>query len=188
MENNKKDNILYIIFAFLGTLSALFLNIFPILFWGIFLFFLILLCLSLGTFGIFIIIAMIITVIISAVYIFGGKQPPFFYSLLSSYLISASCISSSALVCQYSSSYRLQDISVSQLIFKLLLYSFEKFNASRISVTVSSSCIISGLLSSFLPLVLPFPLSRNSLYRLLNPSLRSKNPQFYSKLLYNQFL
>ena len=73
MENNKKDNILYIIFAFLGTLPALFLNIFPILFWGIFLFFMILLCLSLGTFGIFIIIAMIITVIISAVYIFGGK-------------------------------------------------------------------------------------------------------------------
>ena len=66
MKNNKKDNILYIIFAFLGTLPALFLNIFPI-------FFLILLCLSLGILGIFIIIAMIITVIISAVYIFGGK-------------------------------------------------------------------------------------------------------------------
>ena len=78
MKNNKKDNILYIIFAFLGTLPALFLNVFPILFWGIFLFFLILLCLSLGIFGIFIIIVMIITVIISAVYIFGGKQPPFF--------------------------------------------------------------------------------------------------------------
>ena len=78
MKNNKKDNILYIIFAFLGTLPVLFLNIFPILFWGIFLFFLILLCLSLGILGIFIIIAMITTVIISAVYIFGGKQPPFF--------------------------------------------------------------------------------------------------------------
>ena len=73
MKNNKKDNILYIIFAFLGTLPAVFLNIFPILLWGLFLFFMILLCLSLGTFGIFIIIAMIITVIISAVYIFGGK-------------------------------------------------------------------------------------------------------------------
>ena len=73
MENNKKDNILYIIFAFLGTLPALFLNIFPILLWGIFLFFMILLCLSLGIFGILVIIAMIITVIISAVYIFGGK-------------------------------------------------------------------------------------------------------------------
>lgn len=73
MKNNKKDNILYIIFAFLGTLPALFLNIFPILLWGIFLFFMILLCISLGIFGILVIIAMIITVIISAVYIFGGK-------------------------------------------------------------------------------------------------------------------
>lgn len=73
MKNNKKDNILYIIFAFLGTLPVLFLNIFPILFWGIFLSFMIFLCLSLGILGIFIIIAMIITVIISAVYIFGGK-------------------------------------------------------------------------------------------------------------------
>lgn len=73
MKKDKKNNILYIIFSILGALPVLIFEAFPILIGLIILFFTVLLCLSLGTFGIFILIAMIITFIIFAAYFLGDN-------------------------------------------------------------------------------------------------------------------